>query len=269
MPYRYETHLHTVESSACGRSGGAEHARWYKALGYDGIFVSDHFFRGNCAVPRDLPWEEWVRRFCLGYYHAKEEGDRIGLQVFFAWEESIDGDDWLVYGLPPEWLAAHPEIARCTRREQLRLAHEAGGCVIQAHPFRMRDYIRRVLLSPQFCDGVEVANAGNKQPEDAAARIYAEEKGLYMVCGSDNHESGFGKRDPEVTWGVETRERLTCPMDYVHTILERRPIRLLCPGERLIPVEGTAVTESFWLDESEQPVPTGRTWLFDRGGASR
>ena len=264
MPYRYEIHLHTSQSSACGRSTGAEHARYYKALGYDGIFVSDHFDRGNCAVRRDLPWYEWVRRFCEGYRDAKAEGDRIGLQVFFAWEESINGDDWLIYGLPPEWLADHPEIACATRREQLRLVHASGGCVVQAHPFRMRDYIRRVLLGPQFCDAVEVANAGNKAPEDAAALVYAREKGLYMVCGSDNHKSGPEKRDPAATWGVETQERLTCPADWVRTILERRPIRLLCPEERLIPEPGAAVTESFWLDDDEQAVPTGRKWLHEQ-----
>ena len=101
--YKYETHCHTAPVSGCAKASPEDTVRFYKRLGYDGIFVSDHFFRGNCAIPRDLPWEEWVRRYCLGYYSAKEEGDRIGLQVFFSWEESIDGDDWLVYGLPPEW----------------------------------------------------------------------------------------------------------------------------------------------------------------------
>jgi hypothetical protein len=48
--FKYETHLHTSEASACGSSHGAEYISVYKKLGYDGIFVTDHFFGGNTAV---------------------------------------------------------------------------------------------------------------------------------------------------------------------------------------------------------------------------
>ena len=37
MGYRYETHLHTCQGSKCGRSTGAEQARFYKEAGYQGI----------------------------------------------------------------------------------------------------------------------------------------------------------------------------------------------------------------------------------------
>ena len=261
MGYKYETHLHTCQASACGRSTGAEHVRYYKALGYDGVFITDHFFRGNCAVDRSLPWPEKVRLFCDGYRNAKAEGDRIGLQVFFAWEESIDGDDYLVYGCDEEWLLQHPEIEHATRREQLELAHANGGCVVQAHPFRMRDYIRRILLGWRYCDAVEVANAGNRPQDDVCAYHYARELGFPMTCGSDNHHSGFEVRDPAVTWGVETETRLTCPKDYVNLILSGGPIKLLCPPERLQLQPGMTIEESYWLDENEQPVLTERDWL--------
>ena len=261
MPYRYETHLHTCQASACGRSTGAEHVRFYKALGYDGIFVTDHFFRGNCAVDRSLPWPEKVRRFCEGYHDAKAEGDRVGLQVFFAWEESIDGDDYLVYGCDEDWLLRHPEIEHATRREQLELAHANGGCVVQAHPFRMRDYINKILLGCKYCDAVEVANAGNRPQDDVCAYRYAKEFGFPMTCGSDNHRSGFDVRDPAMTWGIETATRLTCPEDYVRMILSGEPMKLLCPPERLEAQPGMTIEESYWLDEQERPVPTGRDWL--------
>ena len=32
--YLYETHLHTCQASACGRSTGAEHVRFYKDIGF-------------------------------------------------------------------------------------------------------------------------------------------------------------------------------------------------------------------------------------------
>ena len=92
MGYRYETHLHTCEGSACASASGAEMARVHKELGYTGIFVTDHFFNGNTAVPRELPWRERVRLFCLGYERARDEGEKIGLDVFFGFEFARAGD---------------------------------------------------------------------------------------------------------------------------------------------------------------------------------
>ena len=56
--YLYETHMHTSEGSACGQSAGAEMARAYAENGYTGIIVTDHFFYGNTAADRRLPWSE-------------------------------------------------------------------------------------------------------------------------------------------------------------------------------------------------------------------
>ncbi len=259
--YRYETHLHTSQASACGRSPGAEHVPYYKALGYDGIFITDHFFGGNCAVSRYLPWEEKIDRFCEGYLDAKRAGDREGLKVFFAWEETKDGDDYLIYGLPPEWLMSHPEIEGCTRREQLELVHAAGGCVVQAHPFRQRDYIRRILLGLDYADGVEVANAGNHPEDDVAAWRYAQDYGLYMTCGSDNHRSGFDVRDPALTWGIGTETPIDSPMDYVRMILEKKPVTLLCPPERFVRQLGMVSPQAWMLDAREEPVLMARKWF--------
>lgn len=259
--YRYETHLHTCQASACGRSPGAEHIPYYKALGYDGVFITDHFFGGNCAVPRHLPWEERITLFCEGYADAKRAGDREGLKVFFAWEETKDGDDYLIYGLTPEWLLAHPEIEGCTRKRQLELVHEAGGCVIQAHPFRQRDYIRRILLGLDYADGVEVANAGNRPEDDVAAWRYAQDYNLYMTCGSDNHRSGFDVRDPAMTWGIGTETPINCPMDYVKMILERKPVALLCPPERFVKQPGMTSPQAWMLDSREEPVLMARKWF--------
>ena len=63
----YETHLHTRHGSGCGRARGPEYFDRYKRLGYDGLIVTDHFWRGYCAVDRRLPWSEFVERFCFGY----------------------------------------------------------------------------------------------------------------------------------------------------------------------------------------------------------
>ena len=125
--YRYDTHVHTSEGSKCARSSGREVAEAYHARGYDGIIVTDHFFNGNSAVPRDLPWRERVELFTAGYRAAKEYGDRVGLQVFFAWEDSSEGNDFLTYGLDENWLADHPFLDRLPLVDYLKYIRAEGG----------------------------------------------------------------------------------------------------------------------------------------------
>ena len=70
MAYIYETHMHTCQASACGRSPGRDYIQKYIDAGYAGIIITDHFYRGNCGVDRGLPWREFVNRFCSGYEDA-------------------------------------------------------------------------------------------------------------------------------------------------------------------------------------------------------
>ena len=234
MGYLYETHLHTSQASACGRSSGAEHVRYYQSLGYTGIFVTDHFFGGNTCVPRDLPWEERIDLFCRGYEDAWNEGQKCGLDVFFAWEETFAGDDYLIYGLPPEWMKEHPEMEHWTYGAQYEAVHAAGGCVVQAHPYRCRGYIKFITLNTDYVDAVEVANAGNRAIEDAAAIRYARSHGLYMTCGSDNHLSVPGAMEEGRLFAMELDRRLTSAADYARYILDREPAVLRVPEERFL-----------------------------------
>lgn len=188
---RWETHLHTAEASKCASASAAEMAQTCKDAGYDGMFVTDHFYHGNTCVDRSLPWEEWTRQFCLGYYHAKEAGDRIGLRVCFGWEYSWTGNDFLTYGLSPAWLAAHPEVVTVSPIEYLKLIRASGGCIVHAHPFRQEYYVEAIRLVPEHIDAVEVYNAGNKEEAyNSRALWYAEEFGFPQTAGSDAHWVG-------------------------------------------------------------------------------
>ncbi|MCR5295783.1 MAG: hypothetical protein K6E17_00080 [Clostridiales bacterium] len=259
MSFLYETHLHTCLGSACGKSTGKEHARYYKSIGYTGVIMTDHFFRGNTAVDRSLPWEERIDLFWRGYEDAKEEGDRIGLDVFFGLEQNFAGDEYLVYGLTKEYMKAHPEMEHWTRRQQLEEVHRAGGCVIQAHPFRMRAYMSRIRLGLLFSDGIEAANFGNDAIDDARALRYGREYGLVMTAGSDNHHSP----SPEV-YGVELQKRLTTIGDYVRIIQDRDPIHIIVPPERFEIPSGVVLDDrhkAYMLDENEQDVPTAKEWI--------
>ena len=263
MAFLYETHMHTCQASACGVSTGKEHARWYKEMGYTGIIMTDHFFGGNTAVDRSLPWEERIRLFCSGYEDAKAEGDRIGLDVFFGLEQNYEGDEYLIYGLDPRYLMNHPEMEHWTRQQQFDEVHKYGGCVIQAHPFRDRGYIAAIRLGKQFCDGIEVSNAGNNAYNDAAALRYGKEFGFVMTSGSDNHNAENALARPEKVTGVALENKLTSIQDWVKVILTRQPIGLCVPDSRFdIPADAPRLN-TFWMDENENLIPTNRDWLHE------
>ncbi|MBP1532983.1 MAG: PHP domain-containing protein [Ruminococcus sp.] len=215
--FKYETHLHTAEASACASAKGAEQARRYKDEGYDGIFVTDHFFNGNSTVHHEMPWKDMVERYCSGYEHAKEEGDRIGLKVFFGIEYTYGGADILVYGLDKQWLLDNPDCDRDFFDFQ-RKAKAAGALLIHAHPFREADYLREIRLLPQWVDGVEVYNSGNyKDAFNDRALWYAKEFGFRMTAGTDNHHLTV---DSARLCGIQSEVELLSAADYKKAFFE-------------------------------------------------
>ena len=219
--YKYETHLHTKHGSACATISGKGQALEYKHAGYTGIIVTEHFFRGNTCIPKDLPWEERINLFCRGYEEAKYYGDKIGLQVFFGWEETYDGQDFLVYGLDKEWLLNHPEVEHWTIKEQFLEVSKYGGMVIHAHPFRDRPYIPKIRLFPKQVHGVEVYNAGNYNEENERAYMYAKQYNLPISAGGDSHHHDI------TCSGIGVEERFESIVDYIKCIKENKPKQLL------------------------------------------
>ena len=193
-----QLHLHTSETSACGRSSGAEMARACKAAGYDLIAVTDHFFKANIGCDENLPWPEKVEYLLRGYRAAKAEGDRIGLEVIFGWETFIGGfhkpgagQELLTYDLGEDFLLANPDIADVDYYEYVRRVNEAGGKIIHAHPYRQAPYILGFTPDPHSVEAYEVFNAKN-QPENANQLAFeeAQRHGLLMFAGSDAHDTG-------------------------------------------------------------------------------
>ena len=185
--YMVETHCHTSETSRCGMLSGAEMAEFYHGIGYSAIVITDHFFNGNTTVPHDKEWAERVALFCRGYENAAAAGVKLGIDVFFAWEYTYRGSDFLTYGLDAGWLYAHPEVMNWSLNEYLDAVRAEGAAVVHAHPFREAAYIPMIHLNPSRVDAVETCNVSVSDEVNARAEWYAESYGLKKFHGSDNH----------------------------------------------------------------------------------
>lgn len=212
--YIYETHLHTAEASACAVTTGAEAVDAYRKLGYSGFFITDHFFNGNCAIDRDLSWQDKVEAYCLGYEHAKEAARGTDFSVFFGIEYNFSGDEYLLYGITKEWLIEHPEIMNVSHAALFKMIDSAGGLMIQAHPYRMRSYIKSINLHPDDVHAVEVYNAANKPEENEKAIEYAKLHNLPGTSGSDMHDI----TNMHCLGGVAFEKPLESVQDYITRI---------------------------------------------------
>lgn len=214
--FKYETHLHTAETSACARASAEDQVDYYAEMGYAGIIVTDHFLNGNTTVPREgLSWKEKIEKFCEGYVNALREGKKVGLDVFFGWEASYGGTDFLTYGLSPKWLLENEKIMDMPYWDYLDYVRDAGGLIVHAHPFREAAYIKGgIKLKPRDVDAVEIINANRPDFENRMAKEYAKNYGISPFAGSDNHIA-FGQKKLA---GIKTKEKLQSIIDFVDII---------------------------------------------------
>ncbi|MBE7065749.1 MAG: hypothetical protein E7384_08070 [Ruminococcaceae bacterium] len=68
--YKYETHLHTFPVSRCANADVKECLEFYKKLGYDGVFITNHFLDGNIDIEYDRPYEEKIEFYFSDYEKA-------------------------------------------------------------------------------------------------------------------------------------------------------------------------------------------------------
>jgi len=212
MEYLYETHMHTSEVSGCAINSAAQQVIAYKNRGYTGIIITDHFINGYTTCPKNLSWEKKMMHFISGHDEAKKTGDRHGLDVFFGWEFTIRGADFLTYGLDLDFLLANPDLDRLSIEEYSALVRKCGGYLAQAHPYRDEYYIEHNYpVQPNLLDGVEVYNAMDSRKTNERAFAFAMEHDLPMQSGTDSHRtSGYDFR------GIILREKA----ENIHDIIE-------------------------------------------------
>lgn len=184
-------HTHTFPCSKCSSMSCSELVESLVANEYKGCVLTNHFYKGNTGIDRDLPWDDFVAQYEKDYIECKKLAEKYNLDIIFGIEEHLfDGLEILCYGITPQFLYDHPELREDHTIETWSNAlHNVNALCIQAHPFRDRIYIKNPRVLPnEYIDGIEVFNACNKPEENEMAKIFA---GLnpnwILVSGADAH----------------------------------------------------------------------------------
>ena len=224
--YKFETHLHTSNCSACAVSSGYDMVDAAKEKGYSGFVVTNHFYHGNTCVDRNLSWESFIAAYCEDYEITRDYGEKMGIQVFFGIEEGFaPGKEMLIYGISPEILTAHPEFIMFGAKEKAEFIHRMGGVTVCAHPFRSRSYIPNPDKEPDISlfDGIEGYNYCNAPEENEKALAFAKKNRLFATSGGDVHNSkNFGNA------GIEFGTQIKDYNDFL-TRLKNGNYKLIMP----------------------------------------
>lgn len=219
MAYKYETHLHSSPVSKCATASLSDILPFYKGLGYDGIFLTNHFLNGNIGGEEGMSRQELLEFYCQEYFEGLKIAREIGIKIFFGVEMTCNGlTDFLVYGLSPEWYLEHPEILDLSLEHMLEFLKMNKAYIVHAHPFRDRDYTLAIQLFPKFVDAVETINACNLPDENKMAELYAKHYKFSTFAGSDNHIGSLQKK----LAGIITSQPINSEEDFVRVMKSKK-----------------------------------------------
>ena len=216
MKYKYQLHTHTAPCSKCGKTTPEEIARALLEGGYQGCVLTNHFYGGNTGISRELSWDEFVGAYEKDYLECKKEAKKYDLDIIFGVEEHLGGGrEILCYGITPKMLYDNPVLRERRLDDWVNILHGYGALIIQAHPFRVRDYITNPGVYPlEYIDGIEVYNRGNLPEANEAAELFAlEHQNIILTSGADTHTV-----ETVCNAGIETDERITNETELVELL---------------------------------------------------
>jgi predicted metal-dependent phosphoesterase TrpH len=220
--YKYDTHVHTSETSPCGGIEGKKLVQLYKNAGYRGLVITDHYFNQYFDSLNDGSWEEKIESYLKGYKAALDEGRKLGLNIILGMEIRFEenDNDYLVYGIDEAFLIENKELYKLGLEKFKKLAESNDLLIYQAHPFR--SWI--VPVDTKYLDGVEVFN-GNPRQESAnpLALSYANSNKLKMISGSDFHQI-----EDLALGGIVIPEAPENSLEFVKLLNSNKIIELLC-----------------------------------------
>ena len=187
--YRYELHLHTAETSKCGKVRASKQIATYHALGYTGICVTDHLHNDYLSLLDCYgDWHECVRRYLFGYHQAQKAAKALDMDVIFGVELCFpeNDSDYLIFGIDEQWLYDNPWITSMNHKTFFE-RYKDEVLIIHAHPYRNNDVVYYDCVH-----GVEIVNCNprHNSRNELALKLAEENPHLYRTVGSDAHQKG-------------------------------------------------------------------------------
>ena len=185
--YIYDTHIHTVETSPCGRIHAAQTVDYYAGKGYAGLVITDHLHQEFLEIAnKEKDWDLVVDRYMAGYKAAKIRGDEIGFDVIFGAEMRFtdNNNDYLVYGIDEDWLRSHPYVI-CQSAKDFFRQYKDQVLVMHAHPYRDGN----LTVFEDSVHGIEMINTNPRHNNwtERAVELCKRHPEYYRQAGSDMH----------------------------------------------------------------------------------
>ncbi len=220
----YDTHIHTIETSPCGKLPAADTVDWYAAHGYTGLIITDHLHQQFLdQADTDHDWDLVTDRYLAGYNAAFQRGKEIGFTVILGAEMRFtDNDnDYLVYGIDESWLRSHPYVICQSVKDFFRKYHDEV-LIIQAHPFRDGN---KVVFEDSI-HGIELINTNQRHNNypDLALELSRKHPEYFRQAGSDMHRA-----EDRCLAGIETDQLVHDSFGYADLIRSGN-YRLYAPG---------------------------------------
>lgn len=227
-----DLHAHSSGISNCCRITGEEGIDRAKAVGLGGFLLSNHYHEGYVGGERYPTVEYFAEKYVEEYHKIKEYGDSVGFKVFFGveltagWNTSVH---LLMIGVGEEFVLQNPNLFQYSLEELYSMVHDAGGILIQAHPYRKTP----LLQDLNYLDGVEISCHPHPHylgPFTEEMKRIAEDNGKILTCGGDYHADVPYR--PQC--GVFVPEEITDSRGLKEFLCRKQPVTL-----RIHPPHGT------------------------------
>ncbi len=128
--YRYELHLHSSACSRCGRQTMEEIVCALREKNLTGAVITNHFYYGNTAVDKTLPWRDFVMAYQEDYLYGARLAQEAGVKLLFGIEEGVSedrGKEVLIYGVPAAEIAARDVLRESNLPMLSEFVRSPGG----------------------------------------------------------------------------------------------------------------------------------------------
>ncbi len=183
-----DLHAHSSEISKCCLLDIRGVLNEAKNLNIDGIVLTNHYRSSYVTNGDEI---KFAKEYVQAYYNAVEVSKEMGVKLFFGIEVTNEKQPYLhylIYGVDTDFPIKNPTLYSMSQQQLYETVKEAGGILIQAHPFRYFQKVQDI----RYLDGVEISCHplyGNSYSNE----LYniAKENNLALTCGGDYHADTY------------------------------------------------------------------------------